>query len=440
MKNTIGFISLGCAKASYDTEQLLSKIQRAGYSITNSYQDSDLVIINTCGFVEDAIAESYQAIEDCLASCTRVIVTGCLAKYKNKITQKFPDLLAVTQDDQQVVKFIQQQLPLKKSVSKSFASSQTQDIAIKLTHKHIALLKIAEGCNQQCSFCVIPTMRGKLRSRSIVSIIKEAENFVKTGVKEILIIAQDTAAFGVDVRYRKELLNSSMISSDIVSLCKELGKLGVWVRLHYLYPYPKLDNLLELMADGIILPYLDVPLQHASPRILKLMRRPANTENMVQRIKQWRSICPDVSIRTTLITGFPSETEQDFDLLHDFIKTVKFDRLGVFTYSAVTGAKANEIKPHVNDEIKQIRQQILLDTQLDISEQKLQLRVGNSETVLVDELVEGGLIARSKYDSPEVDGVVHIHTTNQTIKSGDLISVKIIANDSHDLEAELICD
>ncbi len=437
MSNKIGFVSLGCAKATYDSERLLTKLRTTGYDFALSHGEAELIIINTCGFINDAILESVEAIEHALDNCNKVIVTGCLGTKREFIENRFPDLLGISgpDSDDEVLATLEKHLPI---VNNEF-SNLTPVNRARLSPKHYAWLKISEGCNQSCSFCVIPAMRGKLKSRNMAEILTEAENLKTSGVKEILIVAQDTAAFGIDKKYRKELINGKMQESKIINLASELGKLGIWIRLHYLYPYPAVDKLVELMADNIILPYLDVPLQHASPEILKAMRRPANIENMQQRIEQWRKVCPDVAIRTTLITGFPGESVDDFDLLHDFVKQVKFDRVGVFTYSKVQGAKANEFSGQVDQEIKELRQDMILNTQEEISQAKLAKRVGNIETVLVDEVLDNNIIARSKYDAPEVDGVVKI-LTDKTLNQGDFVKVKITGSDYHDLEAKLFAD
>lgn len=432
----IGFISLGCAKATSDTERLLTRIRSTGYNLTGSYENADLVIVNTCGFIDDAIAESLDVIGEAVSKVDKVLVIGCLGKKQDLIKSHHPEVLSITgpDEDDAVIECIRDNLPMDNPEFIDLVPPE----GIRLTPKHYAWLKISEGCNQKCSFCIIPSMRGRLNSRSMSQILTEAENLRIAGVKELLIISQDTAAYGVDKKYRKELISSSMISTDIINLAKKLGEMGIWVRMHYVYPYPKVDQLVELMADGIILPYLDVPLQHSSPKILKLMRRPANIESMVQRIEKWRNICPDIALRTTLIAGFPGETTDDFDMLYDFVNEIKFNRVGVFTYSAVDGASANELPGQVEEEVKIFRQNILLDTQAEISKELLAKRVGSIETIMVDELCEGGIIGRSKYDAPEVDGVVHIHTDNEWLDLGDLTKVEIIGSDEHDLEARLL--
>jgi len=435
MTPKVGLVSLGCAKATYDSERLANLLRAANYEFARNHQDADLIIINTCGFINEAIAESIEAIKYAQDNCEKLIVTGCLGARADYLRSKFPDLLQVTGPDsaQEVLSCVQQHLP----VSNHEHVNLIPEPRLRLTPKHYAWLKISEGCNQNCSFCIIPDLRGKLKSRNMSAILYEAEQLVSSGVKELLIVSQDTAVYGLDIKYRKELIANKMQDSKINILARELAELGVWVRLHYLYPYPVIDRLVELMADGLILPYLDVPLQHASPKILQAMRRPANMENMHKRIENWRKICPDVVIRTTFITGFPGETEADFDLLHDFIKEVEFERMGIFTYSEVAGAAANKLSGKVDEDIKQLRKDMLLSTQEVISGDKLKTRIGNIETVLIDEVSDGEIVGRSKYDAPEVDGIVRI-ISNKNLKSGDLLKVKIIGSDTHDLEASTI--
>lgn len=437
MNHEIGFVSLGCAKATYDSERLLTRLRTAGYNFATTHSTSDLIIINTCGFINDAILESTEAIEQAIAYCDKVIVTGCLGVKREFIENKFPNLLNISgpDSDDEVLSTVKKYLPL----AHNKFSSLTPVNRARLSPQHYAWLKISEGCNQSCSFCIIPSMRGKLKSRHMTDILIEARNLKTSGVNEILIVSQDTAAFGVDKKYRKELINGNMHESRIVNLANELGKLGIWIRLHYLYPYPVIDKLVELMAKGTILPYLDVPLQHASPKILKAMRRPANIENMQQRIEKWRKTCPNIAIRTTLITGFPGESVEDFDLLHDFVKEVKFDRIGIFTYSEVQGAPANALNDKVDEEIKEIRRDLLLSSQEEISQAKLTKRIGQIETVLIDEVSDNEVVARSQYDAPEVDGVVRIRT-DKALKPGHFIKVKITGADYHDLEANLFED
>jgi len=433
MSSKIGLVSLGCAKATYDSERLLNILRAANYEFAAEHKESDLIIINTCGFINTAIAESIEAITYALDNCDKVIVTGCLGARADFLKTKFPALLQISGPDsaEDVLKCVQKYLPTNEH---EYATLIPQS-RLRLAPRHYAWLKISEGCNQKCSFCVIPALRGKLKSRHMSQILTEAEYLLADGVKELLVVAQDTAAFGLDNQYQKELIQGQMLDSRISTLTKELGKLKAWIRLHYIYPYPIVDQLIELMAAGLILPYLDIPLQHASPKILKVMRRPANMENMQKRIEKWRKTCPDLALRTTLISGFPGETVADFDVLHDFIREIKFDRIGIFTYSDVPGAVANKFNSKVGEDIKNIRKDILLTTQEQISKAKLAKRIGNIETVLVDK-VGKTIIARSKYDAPEVDGVVRINTRKK-LQSGDFVKVKITDADEHDLGARV---
>lgn len=432
---SVGFISLGCPKALVDSEQILSELRAEGYGITPSYEGADVVVVNTCGFIDDAIAESLQAIEEALDENGKVIVTGCLGAKDPELQKKFPKLLAVTgpHAKREVMNAIHAVSPP--------AHDPHIDLlppgGIKLTPRHYAYLKISEGCNHGCTFCIIPDLRGKLVSRSVGSVINEAESLISAGVKELLIVSQDTSAYGLDLKYKPELVGTKMVRNHIQDLAQELGQLDAWVRMHYIYPYPHVDALVPLMADGLILPYLDIPFQHASPSILKAMRRPAHAEKVLHRIDKWREICPDITLRSTFITGFPGETEQDFQTLLDFLDQAQLDRVGCFAYSAVDGAKANALPNPIDEEIKQHRLERFMSLQAGISENKLQCKVGKTLEVIIDEIGEDGAIGRSKADAPEIDGLVHVFGDTSSIQLGDIVSVKIQAADAHDLQGVL---
>lgn len=434
-KANIGFVSLGCPKALVDSEQILSELRAEGYGITPDYADADVVVVNTCGFIDDAIAESLEAIEEALEENGKVIVTGCLGAKDPKLKERFPKLLAVTgpHAKNEVMQAIHQAAPR--------AHEPYIDLlppgGIKLTPRHYAYLKISEGCNHRCTFCIIPDLRGDLVSRPIDQVLQEAKALVSAGVKELLVVSQDTSAYGVDIKYKPELIGAKMVRSHILDLARELGQLDAWVRMHYIYPYPHVDALIPLMAEGAILPYLDIPFQHASPSILKAMRRPAHAEKVLDRIDKWREQCPQITLRSTFITGFPGETEEDFQTLLDFIEQAQLDRVGCFTYSAVDGAKANALANPVNEAVKQERLEIFMTLQAQISTAKLQQKVGQTLAVIIDEIGENGAIGRSKADAPEIDGVVHIPGDTTGIQSGDIVQVKIEAADAHDLQGNL---
>ena len=433
MKKTpaIAFVSLGCPKAGADAEALLARLKVAGFDFTDDAAEAAFVIINTCGFVNEAIDESFSAIEEALVQNENVFVTGCLGSKKDLILKKFPQVLGVSGPNQiaEVLKQIAENFGLPQE------NQGFEDSRILLTPPHFAYLKIAEGCNQACSFCIIPQLRGLLHSRAFNEIMLEAESLVKSGVQEIIVVAQDTAAYGVDCRYRTGFWNGRPCKSNIVELCKSLATLGVWVRLHYVYPYPSVDALVALMAEGKVLPYLDIPLQHANPRILKAMRRPAFVENMLLRIEEWRKICPEIALRSTFIVGFPGETEREFEDLLDFLEIAELDRVGVFEYSAVDGAPANALPNAVPDAIKATRKMWLLETQAEISQKKLASAVGKTERVLVDSVDEEGAIARRRFDAPDVDGVVYINDFFNTA-AGEFLDVVITDSDAHDLYAQ----
>ena len=438
----IGIISLGCPKASSDTELILTRLQSEGYEICdgNNLENANnaaLLIINTCGFVDAAIEESLDAIGEALQQNDKVIVTGCLgAEHHQQIIQKtYPNVLAVTGPHScaEVMDLVHKFLPRPHEPFADLIPPQ----GVRLTPEHFAYLKISEGCNHDCSFCIIPKLRGKLVSRSLGEVMNEAELLVKSGVKEILVISQDTSAYGVDLKYRTGFYNGRPMKTRLKELCQALASLGVWVRLHYVYPYPNVDEILPLMAEGKILPYLDVPLQHASPKILKAMKRPAFIENTLQRICDWRKICPDLAIRSTFITGFPGETDADFDLLLQFLDEAKLDRVGCFAYSDVVGAVANNFADKVPEALAMERRDWLLENQAEISAEKLSQKIDSQLQILVDMVDEEGTIGRSKYDAPEVDGVVVLDNFFDA-KPGEFINAKIIDSDEHDLYSQKI--
>jgi ribosomal protein S12 methylthiotransferase len=428
----VGFVSLGCPKALVDSEQILTQLRAEGYAISPSYEDADLVVVNTCGFIDAAVEESLEAIGEALAENGKVIVTGCLGAKGNIVKETHPKVLAVTGPHAlpEVMQAVHQHLPPAHDPYISLIPPQ----GIKLTPKHYAYLKISEGCNHRCSFCIIPSMRGDLVSRPVGEVMQEAENLVKAGVKELLVISQDTSAYGVDLRYRTGFWGGKPLKTRFVDLARALGEMGVWVRLHYVYPYPHVDEVIPLMAEGKILPYLDIPFQHASPRILKAMRRPAAAENTLARIQQWRRDCHDISLRSTFIVGFPGETEEDFQQLLAFLEEARLDRVGCFTYSPVEGAAANDLAEPVAEELKQERLERFMTAQAAISTAKLRQRIGQHMTVLVDEIIDEGIIARSYADAPEIDGAVLIKDAEK-VKAGDFLEVEITAADEHDLYA-----
>jgi ribosomal protein S12 methylthiotransferase len=428
----VGFISLGCPKATVDSERILTRLRAEGYEISPTYDDAELVIVNTCGFIDEAVQESLDTIGEALTENGRVIVTGCLGAKKGVIEAAHPQVLAVTGPDSlnEVMEVIHSHLPPQHDPYFDLVPEG----GIKLTPPHYAYIKIAEGCNQSCSFCIIPSMRGKLVSRPIGEILEEAEKLVNDGVQELLIVAQDTAAYGVDLKYRTDFWEGRPLKTDIETLVRQLGNLGAWVRLHYIYPYPKVDKLVDLMAEGLVLPYLDIPLQHASSKILKAMRRPGDVEGMLQRIARWREQIPEIALRSTFIVGFPGETEEDFEMLLDFLREARLDRAGAFTYSPVEGAAANELADPVPEEVKQERLERFMELQSAISADKLQQRVGNNYTIIIDEVVEGEAIGRSYAEAPEIDGVVVIEN-GEGLEPGDVVDATIIAADEHDLYA-----
>ena len=430
----VGFVSLGCPKATVDSEHILTRLRAEGYLISGSYQDADLVVVNTCGFINSAVEESLDAIGEALAKNGKVIVTGCLGAKGDVVKQAHPKVLAVTgpHATDEVMAVVHQHLPKPHDPYMDLVPAQ----GIRLTPKHYAYVKISEGCNHRCTFCIIPSLRGDLVSRPVGDVMQEAQNLVNAGVKELLVISQDTSAYGVDVKYRTGFWGGKPLKSRMTELAAALGELGAWVRLHYVYPYPHVDEVIPLMAQGRILPYLDIPFQHANQRILKLMKRPASSENVLARIKQWREICPDLTLRSTFIVGFPGETEEEFEELLDFLKEAQLDRVGAFAYSPVDGAVANALPDHIPPEVQQERLARLMLLQEEISEQRLKRKIGKTMTVLVDEVDEEGAIARSSSDAPEIDGVVYIEN-GQQLNVGDFVEVKITDSDTHDLWAEI---
>lgn len=426
----VGFVSLGCPKAGSDAERILTQLRAEGYEISASYDDADLVVVNTCGFIESAVEESLDAIGEAINKNGKVIVTGCLGAKGDVVKQAHPSVLAVTGPHalEEVMTAVHFNLPKPHDPYIDLVPPQ----GIRLTPNHYAYLKISEGCNHRCSFCIIPSMRGDLVSRSIGEVMNEAENLVNAGVSEILVISQDTSAYGVDVKYRSGFWNGRPVKTRMTELAKALGELGVWVRLHYVYPYPHVDEVIPLMADGAILPYLDVPFQHASPRILKAMRRPASSENNLARINAWREVCPDITIRSTFITGFPGETNDDFEMLLDFLTEAQLDRVGCFAYSAVDGAAANNLADPVPESLKQERLARFMEVQEAISAAKLKSKIGRVEMVLVDSVKGDEAVGRTKADAPEIDGVVYLEGADG-LMPGDLVEVQIVNVDGHDL-------
>jgi ribosomal protein S12 methylthiotransferase len=431
---TVGFISLGCPKATVDSEQILTRLRAEGYAISGSYEGADVVVVNTCGFIDAAVEESLDTIGEALAENGRVIVTGCLGAKGDIVRTTHPQVLAVTgpHATQEVMEALHAHLPPVHDPFSDLVPPQ----GIRLTPEHYAYLKISEGCNHHCTFCVIPKLRGELVSRPPGDILREAENLVEAGVRELLVISQDTSAYGVDVKYRTGFWGGRPLRTRLYDLCQALGEFGVWVRLHYVYPYPSVDALVPLMAEGKILPYLDVPFQHASSRILKLMQRPASAENNLERIRAWRAICPELTIRSTFITGFPGETEADFEELLQFLEEAQIDRVGAFAYSPVEGAAANELPGALPEEVREERRQRLMEFQEDISTRLLEAKIGRTIEVLVDDVEEDGAIARSQGDAPEIDGLVHV-VDGQDLAVGELVRVRITDCDVHDLYATL---
>ena len=431
----IGLVSLGCPKALVDSERIISKLRSEGYELSGSYADADVVLVNTCGFLNSAKKESLDAIGEAMASNGRVVVTGCLGVEKERILAEHPGVLAVTGPHQyeQVVAAVHKAVP---PLHDPFVDLVPPE-GLRLTPRHYAYLKISEGCNNRCSFCIIPQLRGRLASRPANQVMAEAERLVKAGVRELLVISQDTSAYGLDIKYAESPWKGRNIAARFLDLCEELGSLGAWVRLHYVYPYPHVDGVLPLMAEGKILPYLDIPFQHASPRLLKAMRRPAHQERTLERLQRWRAVCPDLAIRSTFIVGFPGETEEDFQLLLDWLGEAKLARVGCFKYEPVAGAAANDLGADpVPDEVKDERWHRFMAAQQEVSAALMAARVGQTIEVLVDEVDEDGAVGRSKWDAPEIDGSVFLNG-GTGLKPGDIVRVRVTRADEYDLWAEL---
>ena len=428
----VGFISLGCPKALVDSEQIITKLRAEGYAISPSYEGSDIVVVNTCGFIDDAVEESLDAIGEALNENGKVIVTGCLGAKGDIVSNNYPQVLAVTGPHaaDEVLEAVHEHLPPEHDPY----TSLIPPAGIKLTPKHYAYLKISEGCNHRCTFCIIPSLRGDLVSRPIGEVMTEAENLANSGVKELLVISQDTSAYGVDTKYQTDFWNGRPVKTKFEDLANHLGELGIWTRMHYVYPYPHVDKVIPLMAEGKILPYLDIPFQHSSPNILRAMKRPASSENVLARIKKWREICPEITLRSTFIAGFPGETEDDFNHLLDFLVEADLDRVGCFAYSPVEGATANQIAQQIPEDVKEDRLARFMALQAEISANKLSKKVGQTMQVMVDEVDDEGVIARSKADAPEIDGLVFVDSEKQ-YEPGTLIDVKITDSSEHDLYA-----
>ncbi|QEH17357.1 30S ribosomal protein S12 methylthiotransferase RimO [Histophilus somni] len=437
----IGFISLGCPKNLVDSERILTELRSDGYNIISSYEGADLVIVNTCGFIDSAVQESLESIGEALENNGKVIVTGCLGAKENQIREIHPQVLEITgpHSYEAVMKHVHKYVPKPEY---SPYTSLVPKHGIKLTPKHYAYLKISEGCDHRCTFCIIPSMRGDLDSRSIVHILDEAKRLVDAGVKEILVVSQDTSAYALDKKKENAsktvFWNGMPIKNDLITLCEKLGSLGAWVRLHYVYPYPHVDNLIPLMAEGKILPYLDIPLQHASPKILKMMKRPGSIERTLERIKKWREICPDLTLRSTFIVGFPGETEEDFQLLLDFLQEAQLDRVGCFKFSPVEGAVATDMEDQIPEEIKEERFHRFMQLQQKISAERLRQKIGRTLPVIIDEIDEEGIIGRTMADAPEIDGVVYVDNFSKVeVKLGQIINVTITNADEYDLWGEI---
>jgi len=431
----VGFVSLGCPKALVDSERIITKLRSEGYTIARDYEGADVVVVNTCGFLDSAKRESLDAIGEAMNANGRVIVTGCLGVEETRIRAEHPGVLAVTGPHQyeQVVEAVHDAVP---PLHDPFVDLVPPE-GLRLTPRHYAYLKISEGCNNRCSFCIIPSLRGDLASRPSHHVMTEAERLVNAGVKELLVISQDTSAYGLDLKYAESAWKGAPLKARFLDLSRALGDLGVWVRMHYVYPYPHVDDVIPLMADGKILPYLDIPFQHASPNVLKAMRRPAAQEKTAERIRRWREVCPDLAIRSTFIVGFPGETEEDFALLLDWLKDAGISRAGCFKYEAVEGARANDIDGAVPEDVKEERWHRFMAQQQDVSRAQLEARVGKVIDVLVDEVDADGAIARSKWDAPEIDGNVFLNGARD-VKAGDIVRVEVVEAGDYDLWAERV--
>ena len=438
---SVGFVSLGCPKALVDTEKLVTRLRVEGYEVASDYASADLVVVNTCAFIDAAVAESLDAIAEAMKENGRVLVIGCLGGKKavdggNWLAERFPDLIGVVGPDQvdRAMDLIRKALPAKLQRNESLDTPA----GIKLTPSHYAYLKISEGCSHKCTFCIIPDLRGPLVSRPIGDVMREAENLVDSGVRELLVISQDTAAYGLDVHYKTGFVGTRPVKTRFLELAEELSRLDCWVRFHYVYPYPSVDAVLPLMAEGKILPYLDVPFQHAHPRILKAMKRPASAERNLDRIRAWRAVCPDVAIRSTFIVGFPEETEEEFEYLLDFLREARLDRVGCFSYSPVQGAKANALPDPVPEDVKEERRRRFMQVQSEISADNLKRRVGHVETVLIDSgnNGKGRAVGRSRYEAPDIDGLIYIDS-EKPLYPGDLVRVRLTGSTEHDLTGVL---
>lgn len=436
MNHKVGFVSLGCPKALVDSERIITQLRAQGYDLVSSYNDAGVVIVNTCGFIDAAVTESLDTIKEAMAENGRVIVTGCLGAKADLIREACPDVLHISGAHayEEVVRAVHRHLPPPIDPFIQLIPPQ----GIKLTPRHYAYLKISEGCNQKCTFCIIPSMRGKLQSYPLTQVLSEAKRLKDAGVQELLVISQDTSAYGIDTRYQPVEWQGKTINTRFYDLCEALGELGIWVRLHYVYPYPHVDDVIPLMRDGLILPYLDIPLQHANTRVLKAMKRPANSENTLERIAHWREVCPDITLRSTFIVGFPGETDNEFLELIDFLNVAKLDRVGCFQYSPVDGAKANELAAPVPPNVKEERYHHFMQVQAEISREKLQTKVGSRQTVLIDTITDEQIIARSKSDAPEIDGLVYL-PMDGSLSVGSLVDVTIVDSDDYDLYAEYTC-
>lgn len=431
----IGFVSLGCAKALVDSERILTQLRAEGYEFSGEYGDADVVIVNTCGFLDSAREESLGAIGDALAENGKVIVTGCMGATPELIRSKFPNVLSITgpQQYESVVEAVHKAVPPLHEPYVDLVPPQ----GVKLTPRHYAYLKISEGCNNRCSFCIIPKLRGDLVSRPAADVLGEAERLVASGVKELLIVSQDTSAYGIDIKYAKSMWKGREVRAKFYDLCEELGKLGAWVRLHYVYPYPHVSDVVRLMAEGKILPYLDIPFQHASPKVLKNMRRPANQEKVLEQIASWRKICPDITLRSTFIVGFPSETEEDFQFLLDWLEKAQLDRVGCFRYENVADADSNNLPDHVPQEIIEDRWNRFMAVQQKISAKRLKKKIGKTLPVLIDSVTPEGIVGRSYADAPEIDGVVHV-TSKGRVLVGTIVNVLIEKSDAYDLFGSVV--
>ena len=433
-QGSIGFVSLGCAKATVDSERILTELRAEGYEFSDQYDQADVVVVNTCGFIESAVEESLAVIEEAVGTNGQVIVTGCLGARSDMLMKRFPSLLAVTgpHDKDAVLTAIHEVVPPIHAPLYHLLPPG----GIKLTPRHYAYLKISEGCNHKCSFCIIPSMRGRLASRSPRNIVEEAASLREAGVRELLVVSQDTSAYGIDLKGDADLLLGKALRPNIVQLSEALAELDMWVRLHYVYPYRSVDRLVELMSDGLILPYLDVPFQHSSPKVLRQMKRPASGEDNLERVRSWRALCPDIAIRSTFIVGFPGETDEDFQHLLEFLQNAKLDRVGCFSYSPVEGAIANNLANPVDPDLAEERREALMATQALISSERLQLRIGTTCAAVIDEVTSAEIIARSYAESPDVDGVIRINPS-LGVKAGDQVSIKITDSDEYDLFGEL---